>query len=266
VNRNSSRAGGPRAAADQQDRQSRDGIAHGRSDSLAAARPGYPRDISDQPILSITETAMQRIREYLPGEPAALALSVRVTGIADSQYTHALSIEARDTVRDDDAVQRVGDLLVAIPGADAPKLKGATVDWDEGAQSSGFVVLNPNAPVPAAALPSLPIYEPPAASPPPPERIGDLDSELAQRVQEILAFEINPSIASHGGRAELAGVEGSTAYLRLGGGCQGCGMASVTLRQGIEVAIMDAVPEITRIVDVTDHAAGANPFFEPAGR
>ena len=55
-----------------------------------------------------------------------------------------------------------------------------------------------------------------------------------------------------------------TAYLRLGGGCQGCGMASVTLNQGIEVAITEAVPEIDDVVDVTDHASGSNPYFEPA--
>ena len=80
----------------------------------------------------------------------------------------------------------------------------------------------------------------------------------------VLDRDVNPSIASHGGHAELAGIEGATAYLRLGGGCQGCGMATVTLSQGIEVAITQAVPEIDRVVDVTDHASGTNPYFEPA--
>jgi Fe/S biogenesis protein NfuA len=59
-------------------------------------------------------------------------------------------------------------------------------------------------------------------------------------------------------------VEDATAYLRLMGGCQGCGLAKVTLSQGIEVAIKDAVPEITEVVDVTDHASGTNPYFESA--
>ena len=76
--------------------------------------------------------------------------------------------------------------------------------------------------------------------------------------------QINPSIASHGGYAELVAVEEDVAYLRLSGGCQGCGMASVTLSQGIEVVIKESVPEITRVVDVTDHASGANPYFESA--
>ena len=80
----------------------------------------------------------------------------------------------------------------------------------------------------------------------------------------MLDEQITPAIAGHGGRAELVAVEDGIAYLRLGGGCQGCGMATVTLSQGIEVAILDAVPELTGVVDVTDHASGTNPFFESA--
>jgi Fe/S biogenesis protein NfuA len=106
---------------------------------------------------------------------------------------------------------------------------------------------------------------PAARRPRPPATPGaGLDTDTARRVTAVLDHEINPAIASHGGHAELAGIEGATAYLRLGGGCQGCGMASVTLSQGIEVAITQAVPEIDRVVDVTDHASGTNPYFEPA--
>ena len=87
---------------------------------------------------------------------------------------------------------------------------------------------------------------------------------MAQRILQVLEHQINPSIASHGGRADLVAVEDDIAYLRLSGGCQGCGMASVTLSQGIEVAIKDNVPEILNVVDVTDHAQGANPYYEAA--
>ena len=93
---------------------------------------------------------------------------------------------------------------------------------------------------------------------------ADLSGDVAQRVIQVLDEQINPAIASHGGRAELVAVEGSIAYLRLSGGCQGCGMAAVTLSQGIEVAILDNVPEITEVIDVTDHASGANPYYEAA--
>jgi Fe/S biogenesis protein NfuA len=82
----------------------------------------------------------------------------------------------------------------------------------------------------------------------------------------VLAQQVNPSIAAHGGRAVLVAVEEGTAYLRLSGGCQGCAMARVTLSQGIEKAILEAVPQITRVVDVTDHPSGTKPYFEPAAR
>jgi len=147
------------------------------------------------------------------------------------------------------------------------KLRGATVDWSEDRLHSGFVVINPNKPAPApVVLPILPMS--PAAAPAvrPPVTVpgAGLDTDIARRVTAVLNRDVNPSIASHGGHAELAGIEGATAYLRLGGGCQGCGMATVTLSQGIEVAITQAVSEIDRVVDVTDHASGTNPYFEQA--
>jgi Fe/S biogenesis protein NfuA len=81
---------------------------------------------------------------------------------------------------------------------------------------------------------------------------------------QVIDQQVNPAIAAHGGSAELVAVEDSTAYVRLGGGCVGCGMATVTLTQGISVAITDAVPEIENVVDVTDHASGTNPYYEAA--
>ena len=93
---------------------------------------------------------------------------------------------------------------------------------------------------------------------------ADLSGDVSQRVQQVLEQQINPSIAAHGGRADLVAVEDDAAYLRLSGGCAGCGMATVTLSQGIEVALRESVPEITRVIDVTDHAAGTNPYYEKA--
>jgi Fe/S biogenesis protein NfuA len=87
---------------------------------------------------------------------------------------------------------------------------------------------------------------------------------VARRVVQVLAQQVNPSIAAHGGRAVLVAVEEGTAYLRLSGGCQGCAMATVTLSQGIETAIRQAAPEITSVVDVTDHQSGTNPYYEAA--
>ena len=193
-------------------------------------------------------------------------LSVRVTGATNGEYVSALSLEPRTQIRSGDAVQHEGDLTIVVAGDSVDKLRGATVDWSENRLGGGFVVINPNKPAPPPlALPTLPMSpgggrpRPPRSSP-----TGGLDTDVARRVMAVLERDINPSIASHGGHAELAAVEDAVAYLRLGGGCQGCGMATVTLSQGIEVAITQAVPEIKHVVDVTDHASGTNPYFEPA--
>jgi Fe-S cluster biogenesis protein NfuA/Fe-S cluster assembly iron-binding protein IscA len=87
---------------------------------------------------------------------------------------------------------------------------------------------------------------------------------VAARIQEVLDRQINPSVAAHGGVVDLLEVRGGAAYIQLGGGCQGCAQVDVTLRQGIEVAIKAAVPQIVEVIDVTDHAAGTNPYFQPA--
>jgi len=226
--------------------------------------------------VAVTQAALERVRSFraeLP-QPEGQGLWVGVSGSADGEYTCALTLNPLSGARADDAVQRAGDLVIVVAGDSVEKLRGATIDWSETPLRSGFKVINPNKPPASRALPTLPMSgRSPGSgaglpSPPPVTQRtpaqGDLDSELARRVMAVLDRDVNPIIADHGGHAELAGIEGRTAYLRLGGGCQGCGMASVTLNQGIEVAITEAVPEIDDVVDVTDHASGSNPYFEPA--
>ena len=224
-------------------------------------------------LLAITASALKRVRDFRAADPdpSGRVLSVRITGAAGGEYVCALSLEPLSKVRASDTVQHEGDLAILVADDSVAKLRGATVDWSEDPLRSGFVVVNPNKPPPPRlALPTLPMSMspgagPPARSPGPPTTPGaGLDTDAARRVTAVLDREVNPSIASHGGHAELAGIEGTTAYLRLGGGCQGCGMATVTLSQGIEVAITQAVAEIDHVVDVTDHASGTNPYFEQA--
>jgi Fe/S biogenesis protein NfuA len=222
-------------------------------------------------LLAITASALERVRDFRAADPdpSGRVLSVRITGMADGEYVHALSLEPAARVRASDTVQHEGDLPIVVVEDSVEKLRGATVDWSENRLGGGFVVVNPNKPPPPPLwLPTLPMGPGagPAVRPPgPPTTAGaGLDTDIARHVTAVLDREVNPSIASHGGHAELAGIEGATAYLRLGGGCQGCGMATVTLSQGIEVAITQAVSEIDRVVDVTDHASGTNPYFEQA--
>ena len=97
------------------------------------------------------------------------------------------------------------------------------------------------------------------------ERIAPAD-EIKERVQQVLDSEINPSVAAHGGMVRLIDVKDNVVYIQMGGGCQGCGQADVTLKYGIETAIRAAVEGVGDILDVTDHAAGRNPYYVPSAK
>ena len=91
-----------------------------------------------------------------------------------------------------------------------------------------------------------------------------MSDELRAKVQELIDSTINPAVAGHGGFIELLDVKDNKVYLAMGGGCQGCGAADVTLRSGIERLIKEELPEVEEILDATDHAAGANPYSQPS--
>ncbi len=96
------------------------------------------------------------------------------------------------------------------------------------------------------------------------DRTLPAESEIRRRVQQLLDREINPAVGMHGGWVELIDVKKNSIYLRLGGGCQGCGAADVTLKMGIEKSIRELIPEVGEILDTTDHAAGRNPYYQPS--
>jgi Fe-S cluster biogenesis protein NfuA len=91
-----------------------------------------------------------------------------------------------------------------------------------------------------------------------------LETPNGKAIAEVLETQINPAVAAHGGHIALIDVEGDTVYIRLEGGCQGCGMADVTLKQGVEVEIKRAVPSIAHVLDVTEHQDGENPYYQPS--
>lgn len=211
-------------------------------------------DAFTQPVIEVTEAARDKAL-YIRArdeEPGRLALWLQVSGVKEGRYDVAMTLDLLSDAGPNDLIQWHDDLPVVVPAESVEKLHGATLDREGDLETGGLRLHNPNTP-PQPASPSIP------SGPPP-----DLSGPIPQRVLQVLESQINPSIAAHGGRAELVAVEDGTAYLRLGGGCQGCGMAKVTLSQGIEVALREAVPEITSVVDVTDHEAGTNPYFEAA--
>ena len=211
---------------------------------------------TDTSVLTLTELALAKVLELRTGEaaPESLALWIEISGTSGDAYTYDMYFQATSDAGADAWTAVQDGLTIVVPAASAPNMIGSVLDLNRDlmAGGGGMSIRNPNRPPVPQASPTM-------TGPPP-----DLSGDVAQRVIQVLDAQINPSIAAHGGHADLVAVTDGAAYLRLSGGCAGCGMAAVTLSQGIEVAIKQSVPEIVRIVDVTDHASGTNPYYEAA--
>jgi len=217
---------------------------------------GMSEDREDiRPVLTVTPGARATVLEVLANESESdtLALWLEISGESNGAYAYDMYFQALSDATGGDVVQHDDELPIVVPQASVERLQGATLDFvTDATGEGGLVIVNPNTP-PTPTLQGL------GSSPE-----VDLSDPLAQRVVSVLEEQVNPSIAAHGGRADLVAVENASVYLRLSGGCQGCGMAKATLSQGIEVILREAIPELANIVDVTDHADGTNPYYEPA--
>ncbi len=191
-----------------------------------------------------------KVPEHAELSPQALWLEVR--GIQEGVFVYDLYFQAVSDSVEGDSRQTQDGLEIVVPAGSIERLRGARLEWSEDGQG-GLVLVNPNSPTPEERSPGVPADV----------LAKGIGSTLALRVAAVLEQEVNPSIASHGGRADLVALDDDegTAYLRLSGGCQGCAMSQMTLRQGIETALLEEVPELTRVVDVTDHGGGENPFY-----
>ena len=201
-------------------------------------------------LLTVTDHAVAKVNEFRAkvDDPDEQAMWLAVTGVHRGEFTYDLALKPLAAAAPDDVVEHVDGLPVVVAAADAEAIRGATIDWSDDLMRGGLTVDNPNRPDVVTADGDA----------------GELTGDVAERVAQVIDRRINPAIAQHGGMAILERVENGVAYVRLGGGCQGCGMATVTLDQGIESAILDAVPEVRQVVDVTDHTAGENPYYQPA--
>jgi Fe/S biogenesis protein NfuA len=190
------------------------------------------------PAMTVTSAAKAKIDAVRSktGHPDA-CLRIAIAGRRGGQFVYELDLVAPEDMPPTDIVIETPDLRLLVEPGSAANLEGAIIDLDPSAMGGALRIDNPNE--------------------------GWRDP-VAARIQEVLDRQINPSVAAHGGFVDLLEVRGGAAYVQLGGGCQGCAQVDVTLRQGIEVAIMAAVPQITEVIDVTDHAAGTNPYFQPA--
>jgi Fe/S biogenesis protein NfuA len=189
-------------------------------------------------MITVTDAAKEKILTVMKeNEKSDHALHIAILGRGPGGFQYSMRFVDLQDADETDLKQSLEglDVLIAVESKD--KLEGSTIDFVKDEFSEGFVIENPN-----------PLW----------------DDPLSQTVQEVLDQQINPSIASHGGFVSLLEVKDGTAYVAFGGGCVGCGMVSVTLKQGVETTLTDSVPEITAVVDSTDHASGTNPYYQPS--
>jgi Fe/S biogenesis protein NfuA len=191
-------------------------------------------------VVTFTEAAKAHVVAYLKEEEEPLAVRIEVLDSSPLAPRYDLSLIEESEKEPDDRVYDLGEFEVVVPTTSEEMLEGATVEWVESMQGSGFKIENPNI---------VPIGE------------GMSEGPLVDRVRHVIDVQVNPAIASHGGSVRLIEVRDDVVYLEMMGGCQGCGMAAVTLSQGIRRILMETVPGIRDIVDVTNHEAGANPYY-----
>ena len=207
-------------------------------------------------VLTLTDEARNVVIDALNNETPSesLALWVEVTGTRGAGYAYDLYFSELNLAPSDAAIGRDGEVTIVIPAASVERLRGSRLEFaSEG--GGGLVLVNPNSPTPEESNPGVPADI---------LALG-IDGPLALLAVSVLEEQVNPSIASHGGRADLIALdeEKKTAYVKLSGGCQGCAMSRMTLTQGIETMLREAIPELVSVQDVTDHASGDNPFYAP---
>ncbi len=193
-------------------------------------------------MITLTDRAVEVVRRYMNDSDGEFtALRVGISGGTPLSPDFELTLVGPEEIRKGERELDVDGLTIVVEDDSVRRLDGATVDFVERVNESGFeVTLAPSAPAPESTV----------------------DGPLAERVREVLDTQINPSIATHGGEISLVDVKDTEIYLEMSGGCQGCAMSRMTLRQGVERMVRQAVPEVTMIHDITDHSSGENPFFE----
>ncbi|MGD0692420.1 MAG: NifU family protein [Acidimicrobiales bacterium] len=205
-------------------------------------------------VLTLTDEARNVVLDALNAEEHSetLALYIEVTGTRGAGYAYDLYFSDRADAPEGAAIGNDGDVTIVVPPKSVDRLRGSRLEFaSEG--GGGLVLVNPNAPTPEEMNPGVP-----------PDILAlGIGGPLATLAIEVLESSVNPAIASHGGRADLIALdeEKKVAYLKLSGGCQGCAMSRLTLSQGIETQLIEAIPELTGVIDVTDHASGENPFY-----
>ncbi len=186
-------------------------------------------------MLTVSDAARDKLQVAIDAKTEKnLAVRLSIFGRDKEGFRYDFRMVFQADQRPDDVVTRVGRFDLLVDPESWPNIDGASLDVKQ--DGSGFKIDNPN-----------PVWRDPK---------GPL-------ILDIIENRINPGVAMHGGIVTLVDVRDDVVYIAFGGGCQGCGMANVTLQQGVHKMLQEAVPDIREIVDMTDHALGINPFYRP---
>jgi Fe/S biogenesis protein NfuA len=205
--------------------------------------PLAPTASGTDTIVTITEAALAKLKELRDVEPdaAGLGLRLEIASVVGNEFRYDLSFDEFRKAAFTDEVRTHDGLKVIIPQRDLPNLRAAVLDYND---AQGLVLRNPN-------------------TPPPPSVEGLVnDDDLAGKVQVLVTEQVNPALAAHGGFVTFVGHDNEgTAYFTMGGGCHGCSMSTATMLDGVQTMLSEALPEITKVRDMTDHATGENPYY-----
>lgn len=198
---------------------------------------------SSEPIITITPEAIENLVEMRDDEADGDQLGLRLAIASDpgEEFRYDLSFEEFLKAAFADEVRTHDGMKVIIPGDDVEMLTGATLDYTS---TQGLVIRNPNKP----AAPNI-------------DGLVN-DDALSAEVETLVAAEVNPALAAHGGFVTYVGHDGEgTAYMTMGGGCHGCSMSKMTMLDGVQTMLSDAIDGIEKVKDLTDHSQGENPFY-----
>ena len=193
-------------------------------------------------MITFTDRAREMVRSFLEGDDRQ-ALRISVSGPPTAPRFDLTLVDPGDRGEAERSVDG-GGFTVLVREADVETLEGATVDYVDRVNESGFEV--------------RPVERAPAR---PDKGGGAPTGPIADKVRSVLDEQVNPAIAAHGGLISLVDVDDTDVYVEMSGGCQGCALSRMTLRQGVERMLREAVPELTAVHDVTDHASGENPYL-----
>lgn len=195
-------------------------------------------------IIEITPEALEQLKMLRDEEPEKERLGLRLEVLASpgEEFKYDLSFEIVTQAAFSDEVRTIDGLKIIIPLNSFEYINGATLDYSE---RQGLIIRNPNKP-PAVSIEGL-----------------VNDDELSAAIEAVISTDVNPSLAAHGGFVTYVGHDpDGVAYLTMGGGCHGCSMSKMTMLDGVQTTLIEQVPGVVKVRDVTDHATGANPYYK----